>query len=323
MLRLTIGVTGATGFVGRHVVRALLARGHAVRALVRDAAKAQAVLPADARWVLGHARDRRSLASLCDGCHALVHAIGILREFPPDVTFESAHPGATAAALDAAKAASVGRFVHISALGTRPGAATEYHRSKYLAEQLVRASGLDWTILRPSLIHGPDGEFMKMAKDWVLGRAAPHFFLPWFARVGAPAGFPPVPRPESAKLQPIHVDDVAHAVTRALESDRAIGEVYPLVGPEALDWPTLLGLINRALPLSDGKKKAIPLPGVLAGAAARAAEALGMGAALPFGPSEPIMAMEDGTAALDKARHDLSLTPAAFTHALPRYAASI
>lgn len=319
----TIAVTGATGFVGRHIVRALLDQGHTVRALVRDRDKARATLPAAASWVFGDITSRASLAELMHNADAAVNCIGIRRELLPDLTFDAAHPRATLAAVDAAKSAGVHRFIQISALGTRPNAATDYHRTKYQAETIVRQSALDWTILRPSLIHGPDGEFMKIAKDWTLGRTAPYFFLPYFARIAPPKNFPPIPKPESAKLQPVHADDVAAAVLACLERKESIGEVYPIVGPDILDWPTLLTLIRDTLPLSDGKKRIVPLPGVLASAAARAAETVGLGNALPFGPSEPIMAIENNTAALDKAHQHLDLHPRAFAPSLREYAHQI
>lgn len=319
----TIAVTGATGFVGRHICRALAESGRRVRCLVRDRDKAATALPKGAEWVFGDIEDRGAMAELASGCAAVVHCIGIRREIPPSATFERAHPLATAATIEAARGAGVRRFIHISALGTRPNAATAYHRSKYEAEQLVRRSGLEWTILRPSLIHGPDGEFMKMARDWALGRAAPFFFLPYFARAVPPKGFPPIPKPESAKVQPVHVDDVAAAVIACLDRPASIGEVYPLAGQEVLDWPALLETIRDAVPFSEKKKPIVPLPGVLASAAARAAEAVGVGAALPFGPSEPIMATEDNTALMDKARQHLGLSARPFVASMRAYAAEI
>lgn len=321
---LSVAVTGATGFVGRHVVRALVSRGHTVRALVRDRAKARETLPTQGvEWVLGDMDDAGALARLCNGAEAAVHCIGIRREFAPEVTFEKAHVQATRTLLDASKGAGVRRLIHVSALGTRPGAATKYHRTKYEAETLVRRSDLDWTIVRPSLIHGEDGEFMRMVKDWVLGRSAPYFVLPYFVRVEPPKGFPPVPGLVSAKVQPVHVDDVAGAIAAALESREAVGEVYPLAGSEILDWPTLLTTIRDALPLSDKSKKPAPLPGILGAAMAWKAELVGLGAALPFGPSEPIMATEESTASLDKVRQHLHLRPRAFSSSLREYAGRV
>jgi uncharacterized protein YbjT (DUF2867 family) len=323
----TVAVTGATGFVGRHVCRALAASGHAVRALVRDRRKASANLTQErTEWIIGDALESPGVDELCAGADAVVHCIGIRREVRPHVTFDRMHPDATRRLIDAARNAGVRRFVHISALGTRPHAPSDYHRSKFESETLVRSSGLDWTILRPSLIHGPDGEFIQMIKGWVLGREAPWFFMPYFARIEAPpsgAGGLPLPRLVSAKVQPVFVGDVAAAVVAALASDDAIGEVYPLAGSETLDWPTLLAIVRDEMPLTERGKRALPLPGVVGVAMARAAEAVGLGALLPFGPSEPVMATEDNTCSTDKARRHLGLRPSAFLPTIREYAASI
>ncbi len=322
----TIAVTGATGFVGRHVVRALVERGYGVRALVRDrvkAAKALGASNAEVRWTLGDIFDPGAMRELAAGAEAMVHTVGIRREFRPEVTFERLHAGATRAALEAAQSAGVVRFVHISALGTRPEARCAYHRSKFEAEALVRRSGLAWTILRPSLIHGPDGEFMRMVKDWALGRAAPWFILPYFSRVRMSDGLIPTPRFSAALVQPVWVEDVAGAVVAALESERAVGEVYHLGGAEALDWPTMLRAIRDALPLADRRMRVIGIPGLLAWIKAAQLEVVGLGRLLPFGPSEPIMATEDSVCAPDKAREHLGFEPGAFRATMEGYAADI
>lgn len=321
---MTVAVTGATGFVGRHVVRALRDAGHPVRALVRDREKARKTIPTEGvTWVVGDIAQQRAADELVAGCGAVVHCIGIRREVLPEATFARMHVEAVRVVTEAARRAGVRRYVHISALGTRPAAATEYHRSKFEGEEVVRKSGLDWTILRPSLVHGPDGEFIKMTKDWVLGRAAPWFVLPYFVRVSPPAGFPPVPKIESAIVQPVHVDDLAEAVVAALHNRDTIGEVYPLGGSEVLDWPTLLTTVRDALPMTEKSKKPAPLPGVLGWLIAKKAEFLGFGAALPFGPSEPIMATEDNVCSTDKARAQLGFRPRPFTASMREYAAQV
>lgn len=322
-----VAVTGATGFVGRHICRALATRGYVVRALVRDPEKARRSIPIGAdgslQWVVGEVGDRGVMRELASGSEAIIHTIGIRRELRPAVTFARLHPGATRAVIEAAQGAAVGRLVHISALGTRPDAVSDYHRSKFESETLVRRSGLDWTILRPSLIHGLDGEFMQMIKAWVLSRAAPWFFLPYFVRVEKGEGFPPKPTFVSALIQPVGVDDVADAAVSALESPQSIGEVYALGGAEVLDWPTLLTTVRDAMPITERRKRVIPIPGRLGWIKAIGAEAVGMGSLLPFGPSEPIMAMEDSVCALDKAREHLGFQPHDFTGAVRQYAAMI
>lgn len=320
-----VAVTGATGFVGRHVVSELMSRGWSVRGLVRSTAKAGRVFADKAPdFVVGDVREPARLQELLDGACAVVHCIGIRKEVRPDVTFASMHTGATRAIVEASERARVKRFVHVSALGTRVNAASEYHRSKWEAEQIVRDADLDWTILRPSIIHGADGEFVQMVRDWVLGRAAPRHFIPYFVRVERDPDNPLAPpKLVSAHVQPVSVDDVARAAAESLERDIAVHEVYPLVGPDTLDWPELLYAIRDALPMTHKDKKARPIPGVIAVAAAKAAGLVGLGNALPFGPSEPQMAMEDSVAPTTKLTEHLGFAPASFHSALAGYAPQI
>lgn len=322
----TVAVTGATGFVGRHAVAALLDAGHSVRALVRSSDKAARVLPASPNLSLvrGDALDPEALADLLAPADAVVHTIGIRREHPPAVTFKRLHHGATAALVAAAQHAGARRFIHISALGTRNDAPTEYWRSKLESETTVRRSGLDWTILRPALIHGHDGEFVQLVKGWVLGRTQPHFFLPWFARVEIEKSFPPKPpRLTSAILQPVLIDDVAGAIVAALQRDESIGEVYPLAGPDSLDWPSVLTTIRDAMPVGDKDKKPRPIPADLGVALATTARVLGLADLLPFGPGEPAMAREDATASTAKAAAHLGFSPSPFFESVEAYATRI
>lgn len=318
----TIAVAGSTGFVGRHIVRELVERGHHVRALVRDTRKGTRVLPEEGvTEVVGDATKEEGVARLLDGASGVVNAIGIRREHSPDITFERLHVGVTRRLVEAASRSRASRFVQISALGTRHSAPTEYHRSKFEAEQFVRHSRLDWTIFRPSLVHGPDGEFVRMVRDWVLGRAAPRLFLPYFARIEKPEGgkIGP-PRLVSADVQPVHVDDVAGAVADALENPVTIGEVYHLTGPETLSWPELLTTIRDAMPMTDSSKPVRPIPAPLGAMMARAAGAVGLGELLPFGPSEPRMAAEDSVAPTDKARAHFGFEPRGFRQSVLSYA---
>ena len=325
----TAAVTGATGFVGRHTVRALLGRGWRVRGLVRSGDKAARVLGDDAdregfELVVGDVFEPTVRETLVDGADAVIHTIGIRRELGPEVTFERLHRRATRRVLDAALAAGVTRWVQISALGVGPDADNEYARSKYDAEQMVRhAPGLEWTILRPSIIHGPDGEFMQMVRDWALGRSAPYAVIPYFLRTEVETGFPPKPpRFEAPSVQPVSVNDVAAAVCEALDRGGSAGEVYALVGPEVLTWPEMLRHVRDALPTQDNKP-VVGLPGHAAIGIAAAAGVLGLGGALPFGPSEPRLAMKDNTGSSVKARKQLGIEPKPFRAEVSRYAAEI
>src|SRR6185436_19566424 len=125
--------------------------------------------------------DARVLERGMRGASAVIHLVGIIFEQPySGVTFQRMHFEGTRAVVDAAKLAGVKRYVHMSALGTRMDAASDYHKTKYAAEQYVRASGLDWTIFRPSMIHGPKGEFMQMVNKWVHKKEPPFFAMPYF-----------------------------------------------------------------------------------------------------------------------------------------------
>ncbi|MEO1130086.1 MAG: NAD(P)H-binding protein [Planctomycetota bacterium] len=320
--QMTVSVTGATGFVGRYVVRALLGQGHAVRALVRDPAKASSVLPSDGvTRVVGDVFESAAVRDLVDGADAVVHTIGIRREVPPEITFARLHTEATRRVLDAAVGQGVRRWVQVSALGVRPGAPAAYYRSKYASEQLVRGSGLEWTILRPSLIHGHDGELIGMIRDWSLGRAAPRFFIPYFTRPEFGEGSPPKPPTlVSPMIAPVAVEDVAAMACAAIERSEAVGEIYPLAGPDEIDWPTLLSTVRDAIPLADERKKIIGVPAHAALGMAHAAGALGLSQALPFGTSEPVMAMEDSVASTVKAREHLGFEPRPFASTVAAYA---
>ena len=232
-------LTGATGFVGRSVLRELIAKGHKAVCLVRDrdAFLASAKhLPADRFEVVsGSIFDHESLAAAAQGADAAIHLVGVIQENRlRGQTFERVHVEGTLNVLSACKAAGIRRYLHMSALGTRRDAISEYHRTKWLGECHVRDSGLDWTIFRPSIIHGPDGEFMHMMKTFVCDVTVPALgFFPLFIPVIPYFG------DGMKQLQPVSVRDVAHCFVAALSLPATIGKIYELGGPEALTWKEL------------------------------------------------------------------------------------
>ena len=320
----TVCVTGATGFVGRHTVRALLARGWMVRALARSPEKASLVSgDPRVRIVRGDVFDAGALRDLTSGVDAVVHLIGIRMERKGGVTFQRLHVDATGAVLGAATLAGVRRYVHMSALGVRPNGPCAYYRSKHEAETLVRRSGLDWTILRPSLIHGPDGEFMQMIKGWATCKAPPFLFLPYFERLRFDDNPLMPPKGEIPLAQPVAVEDVANAVCAALEREDAVGEIYPLGGPEAMGWPEILETVRDALPDAKRWMAPVSIPGVVAQGVALGAAAVGLEGLLPFGHSEAVMGAEDNVCSNEKARLHLGHNPRPFAPTVRSYAAAI
>ena len=172
-------VTGASGFVGSAVVEELLSRNFAVSALVNRRPLTTGI--GQVQSIKGDLFDDRALDDAMRGCDAVIHLVGIILEKPArGITFERIHYQGTKTVVNAAKRNGVKRFIHMSALGTRPDAASNYHKTKFAAEEYLRASGLEWTIFRPSLIHGPAGEFMRMEARWARRTAPPFLMMPYF-----------------------------------------------------------------------------------------------------------------------------------------------
>ena len=326
-----VAVSGATGFVGRAVVAELLSRGYVVRALARDAKKAARVLASgDARLEIiegdvladgvaaGLVRSREGRA--VDAC---INLIGIIREAPGGQTFQRMHVGATRTLVEACARSGVERFVQMSALGVSEQGAARYQQTKAEAERIVRGAmrpdgtGMAWTIVRPSLIHGPDGEFMQMAASWARGRKFPLVAMPYFVRKSERGGF------ESAIVSPVYVGDVAKVFADVLENDAAIGEVYNLAGPERVTYPELLAWVRDHVPNGKPGMRILGIPGKLAAMKAKVAARIGLRDALPFDEGMALMAIEDSTAEMHKAEEQLGVRLVPFRETMAGYARSM
>jgi len=236
-------VTGATGFVGRNLIRALLANGFLVRCLVRPGSERDLQGFESIDRVPGDVLRPEGLVASVEGCAAVIHLVGIIRERPMrGVTFERLHTQATANMLDVARRAGAKRFLQMSALGTRPGARSRYHATKWQAEEAVRASGLDWTIFRPSIIFGPGDEFVSMLAR-MIGR------LPAV----------PVLGDGQYRLQPIPVEQVAEGFARALRGPAGVGQTYEVGGPAAYRFVEILDAIGAAVGHPHVRKIHVPL----------------------------------------------------------------
>ncbi|SEA38438.1 NADH dehydrogenase [Desulfuromusa kysingii] len=230
-------ITGGSGFVGRAVIQRLINEGHSVRALVRAEGAVRGI--AEVEEVLGDTTQPETLSAQLSDCDAVIHLVGIIREFPKKrVTFQQLHVASTANVLEAATAQGVKRFLQMSANGTRADAITRYHQTKWEAEEQVRQSGLDWTIFRPSLIYGPDDQFINL-----------------LARLIKALPVVPVMGNGDYQLQPVHVADVAAGFVRALETSGAVGKTYHCCGPEVLSYNQLLDVIARCLGQRGGARK--------------------------------------------------------------------
>ena len=206
-------VLGGAGFVGRHVVDALVASGESVVVPTRrpDKANHLQVLPT-VTVVTADIRRPDVLARLAGRAVAIVNLVGILNE-TRTVTFQKAHIDLARAVAAACSAAGVRRLVHMSALNADPAGPSRYLRSKGEAEAIVAASGLDWTIFRPSVIFGREDAFLNLFATLLR-------FVPVMALAGP-----------QARFQPVYVGDVARCIAGALRLPATIGRTYPLCGP--------------------------------------------------------------------------------------------
>ena len=234
-------VTGAAGFVGTHVCRQLTERGARVRGLVRSPAKAaERLAPMPVELHVGDVRDATVMQRATHGCDAVVHLAAIAMERRGQ-TYEDVNTRGTERVLAAMRAAGVRRLIHMSQNGAASSVPYRFLRSKGFAEDAVRASGTDWTILRPSVIFGPEDEFVNVLARLV--RVSPLVY--------------PVPGGGTARFQPVAVDDVAQVVAASLAETGTVGRAYALGGPAQL---TLRQMVERILVAMDAKRFLVPLP---------------------------------------------------------------
>lgn len=242
-------LTGATGFVGSHLVQKLLMDGRSVRALVRKPQNASRLAQDGVELVRGDVVEGTGLDEGIAGCDAVVHLVGIIVQ-KGRATFERIHHLGTRNVVEAAKRNKVPRYIQMSALGVRADGPAEYQRTKWKAEELVRQSGIPFTILRPSLIFGAGDGFVTQ----MLGvmRKAPLFR--------------PVPGDGKPQFRPIYIEDVAACFARALTTKAAVNQTLDLGGADELSLNDALAEIAHCAGI---KKRPVhvPLPLMLVGAA--------------------------------------------------------
>ena len=199
-----IAITGGTGFIGGHLAARLSRDGHDVVILSRRTGDGLDV-------------GAERLAESLRGCDAVVHCAGINREIG-DQTYDAVHVRGTQAIVDAARAAGIGRIVMLSFLRARPDGPTSYHRSKWIAEEIVRGSGLTYTILKAGIIHGRGDHMLDHLSH------AFHTF-PFFGLVGM----------RDQAVRPVAVDDITRLLAAAAIGDRSLADrTISVLGPEAM-----------------------------------------------------------------------------------------
>jgi len=227
-------VTGGTGFVGTHLVNAFLRRGHDVAVLERRPGSTRNRYNRPVEAVAGDVLDDSSLETAFRGRDAVVHLVGIIHE-EGGQTFDRMHREAAESVVAAMGAAGVRRLLHMSAMGSSEDGPSEYSRTKAAGEKAVRASNLDWTVVRPSIIFGPGDGFVSLLAEIV--RRNPLFI--------------PVIGPGTTRFQPVSIYDVARVYADALEKPETARRVFEVGGPDVFS----LNDIYREIAAAVGKRR--------------------------------------------------------------------
>lgn len=234
-------VTGATGYIGRRLT-ALLAGTCEVRCLVRDAARAKALLPPSAELVAGDMTDLESLKAAVAGVSAVVH-LAALKSDERDIV--AVNVGGARNLAEACRTAGTRRVINIGSQSARMLRRGAYGNTKGESDSILNASGLAVTTLLPSVVYGPDdpGVFGKLA------------------RVASSSPVVPVIGDGKARYQPVHVDDLCAVIAGCLNAPATAGKTYSVGGPEAV---TLEGLIDLVASRQGKRPLKVHLPGPIA-----------------------------------------------------------
>jgi len=325
-------LTGATGYVGHYVLRALRQRGHTVRCLIRpgsldklpvpeaeraevDTSKAQIVEEiltegeaaprsraplAPVEVVYGDVASLDSIEGDLAGCDAVVHLVGIIEEVKhKGVTFDNVHVRGTRHVVEQARVAGVRRFIHMSANGARPDAESAYHKTKWQAEEIVREAAFPHTVVfRPSILFGEPAE------------GQPEFSSKLADTLVRPFPVLPVFGDGTYAVQPVHVEEVAEAFAAALDLDLA-GEgprSYCAAGREEVPFNEALDRIARGMGRDPKGKVHLPLG--LSRVLVNTAGAAGL---LPISPAQFRMLIEGNTCDPSAFLRDFGINPRPYT----------
>jgi uncharacterized protein YbjT (DUF2867 family) len=226
-----IAITGGTGFVGRHLASRLAAQGHTLVLLARgvDRRDASVLKTPGITFVPSPVANPRELETAFAGCDAVAHCAGINRELGTQ-TYERVHIQGTQHVIAAARQAGVRKIVLMSFLRARPECGSAYHESKWAAEELIRHSGLDYTIVKPGMVYGRGDHMLDHLSHSI-------HTLPFFATVGL----------NERQIRPLAVEDLTEVLTAALVDRRLSRQTVAITGPEALRLSEAASRVARVL----------------------------------------------------------------------------
>ena len=295
-----VTVFGGSGFVGRYTVRALARAGWRVRVAVRKPTQAYFLKTVgdvgQVQIVQANLRDPESIVRATDGADAVVNLVGILNETGRQRFETLQHQGALWAA-QAAERALASQFVQISAIGADPDSEAVYMRTKAAGEDAVRSVMPQATIIRPSIVFGPEDQFFN--KFAFLSTLLP--VMPAFGG-------------GTTRFQPVYAMDVADAVAKALSDPKARGETYELGGPKIY---TLKEIYELVLETVERNRPIVPVPWAIA---RMQGSMLGLLPNPPITREQVLMLAQDNVAADGaKGLSDLGITPMAAEAIIPTY----
>ncbi len=238
-----VTVFGGSGFIGRHVVRALARQGFRVRVASRRPELAFHLQPlggvGQIHAVQANLRHKDSVCHAVRDAEAIVNLVGLLAEAGPQ-SFDSVHVDGAAAIGEAAGEAGITRLVHLSAIGADPAHASAYARTKAAGETAIRGACAETIVFRPSIVFGPEDRFFNRFAEMAR-------FMPALPLIGG----------GTTRFQPVFVGDVADAVARAVEGGARPGTTYELGGPEISTFKRILEFILATI---ERKRWLVPIP---------------------------------------------------------------
>lgn len=287
-------ISGATGYIGRHLVARLLQQGERPRCLVRDLKRAGQILPgAQVDLVQGDTTQSGTLRLAMQGVDTVIHTAFITADHKQSAGnhYDTTNVEGTANVVKAAKSAGVSRIIAVSGLGTKPDKPGSYMQGRYLAEQMIKESGMTWTIIQPSVLFGKGAPFIKGLTDLI--RTSPVVPLIGGGKI---------------MFQPIYVEDVVSVIVEVLnEPERYANKTFTIGGPEYYSFTDIVTMLSHAM---HKKRIMAPAPRQLVGVGAAVMEAV-----LPHPPlTKAAMTLFsfDNTTMINSVERDFGFQPMSF-----------
>ncbi len=293
-------VTGGTGVIGESLVRELSKRGHSVRVLSRNAGRDQTWWPANVEGWAGDVSNDETIRRSADGCDVIVHVAGIVAETPPDKTFQRINIDGTRWIVMEAERAGVRKLIYVSSLGAERGQSA-YHKSKFVAEEVVRGFSRDGLVLRPGAVYGPGDEHISRLLQMVRS-------LPVIPTIGT----------GEQQFQPIWHGDLSRALAMAIERDDIRCQTLDIAGTELTSQNDL---VARLRAITDRPAVQAPLPELFASWGLRALNAIGVD--VPFNEAQLAMLTEGNVippGAVNALTDVFGVAPTKLADGLPRLA---